>query len=74
MKDDNQNIQKSVLFDDSIPCIDTSSNDLNIVHKKSATPDIAQMAITVLNNTKITIKNLIINKKPQSRNIMMSLM
>jgi Leu/Phe-tRNA-protein transferase len=37
----NQNLQESVLFNDSIPFINTSSNDFNIVHKKSVTSIIA---------------------------------
>lgn len=33
----NQNLQESGLFDDSISCINTSSNNSNTVHKQFAT-------------------------------------
>lgn len=56
--------QTSILFDDNVPCIDTSSNDKNIVHKKTVTSS--------LDNTKKTIKNLIRDKNPQQHNSALS--
>jgi len=41
---ENENIQESVLFDGSVSCINISSNDSNIVHKKTVTS-------TIHNNT-----------------------
>jgi len=53
----NQNIQTSSLFNDSILCINTSSNDSNIVHKKTATSNSFNFEKTSKDNNKKTLKN-----------------
>ena len=52
----NQNIQKSILLKDDIACIQASSNNKNIVHKKYVTS-------TMQNNNILTPR-----KKSQSHN------
>ena len=64
----NENIQTSVLFDDSISCLHTSSNGSNIVHKNSVT-SISNNSQKALNN-----KNLYVWSIRQSHNNALSLM
>ncbi|MCW8895186.1 MAG: hypothetical protein OQK48_07885 [Sulfurimonas sp.] len=52
---ENQNIQKSVLFDDLIPYIKTSSNNSNAVHKKFVTSTISNNSKKLLNSKKTQI-------------------
>ncbi|WP_455755932.1 hypothetical protein [Sulfurimonas sp.] len=46
-----QNLQDSILFNDDVPYIETSSNDSNIVHKKSATSIIYHNIENKINST-----------------------
>ena len=64
---ENINLQKSVLFDNLISYIDTSSNNLNIVHKNIVT--------SIDNNSKKLLNNIYTwSDTPLSHNNALSLM